>query len=438
MRRLTLSLCIFSALVLPVAAHAAPPASVMGISAEALSDGSIQVRWTALPDPTVTAYRIYISQKSILENEGAYDDFETTSDVVPEYTLKDFDHSLPKFYLSVMAVNAAGEESQYFVEETSVLPIPAAPSSESSASSSSSEEPPPPPPPPMESSSSSSEEAPPAPAETLHLLSAKALSPTLVTLEFSSVAITSVDPQAIVIKDPAGNVLNIKQIIPNGTALMLETDMQAAGVVYEVRVNDSIMGEGGLALDVIDRAAFFTGDTSGILPGTTPADEEPGDVVNFTLQSTQQENGLFTITAAWQPAPGAPAPASFVVRQSRDGGETFGNPETLPGTVAGARIPDVTPEDFGLSVYVTDAQNRLSRGVFQSISPSTGSIVQGLTVPTTVVTTPVAQVSPPTQLPPKKTPLSQTGAGFSLILTALIGGLLGWKKMHTKRQPILA
>lgn len=425
MRRLTLSLFVLGALILPLSAHAVAPASVTGIAAEVQEDGSVKVRWSPLLDATVTAYRIYLSQKSILENEGAYDDFETTSGPVSEHILTEIDRSLPMVYVSVMAVGAAGEESTYFVEEASVALPPS--SSESSAASSSSEE---------SSSESSSEE--PVPAVTLHLLSAKALSPTQVALEFSSVPLTSSDPQALIIKDPMGTELFVTQVTPEGATLVLETNVQAMGVVYEVRLNDSITGENGLTLDTIDRSAFFSGHATGtIADATSSADGMPGDVTNFTLQSTPQADGRYLITAQWQLAAGAPPPAAFIVRQSRDGGKTFGDAESLPSSVAGATIPDVTPEDFGLAVYVMDARNRLSGGVFQSISPPTG-ITQTAGTPASVITTPIAQVTSPGQTPPQKTPLSQTGAGFGLIVTALAGGLLGWRKMRAKKELALA
>jgi hypothetical protein len=258
-----------------------------------------------------------------------------------------------------------------------------------------------------------------------------------VALEFSSVPLTSSDPQSIVIKDPMGTELFVTQVTPEGTTLVLETNVQAMGVVYEVRLNDSITGENGLTLDTIDRAAFFSGHIGTIADATSSAGSGPADVTDFTLRSAPQADGRYLITAQWQLAPDAPPPAAFVVRQSRDGGKTFGDAESLPSSVAGATIRDVTPEDFGLAVYVMDAQNQLSDGVFQSISPSTG-ITQTAGTPSSVITTPIAQVTP-AQTPPQKTPLSQTGAGTTLLLAAVLaGGFLGWRKMRAKKELALA
>ena len=119
MRRSLFALAVVSVLSLPFSALAEAPQSVTGLNAEAQEDGTIQVRWTPVGGE-VSAYRVYFSQKSILENDGYYDDVETTEGPVSEYVLRSVPSSLTTIFVSVMAVNAQGEESQYFIEEVQV------------------------------------------------------------------------------------------------------------------------------------------------------------------------------------------------------------------------------------------------------------------------------------------------------------------------------
>jgi len=144
-----------------------------------------------------------------------------------------------------------------------------------------------------------------------------------------------------------------------------------------------------------------------------------------------QDDGRFTVSARWSFA-GAP-PASVVVRQSRDGGRTFGQPEALAGgAVEGVDIPNVSAQEYGLAVYTIDAEGRASRGVFLSIDPVSGTVTKGAVRSGQTVT---AQVTTQT-VSPKRTPLSRTGSGAGLALLLTIGGILGWKRM--KKSPAMA
>jgi len=438
MRRLSLALLSLGVLALPISSLAAAPGSVTGIDTEVLADRTIRITWSPVQEPDIAAYRIYMSRSSILENQGQYDDFESTEGPVTEYVLSDYDRTLPTIYLAVLAVNAAGEEGPFFVEEAKVV----LPPEESSASSLSSEVVPPP-----EAASSSSAESSealppeppsppvPEPAATLHLLAATAVSDTQVTLTFSDTP--KLDPStasSIIIRDPMGAALPIEQMTLDGPVLTLQTARQSADVVYEVRVSEPLMSETGLALDSIDRTSFFTGHPTGIAPATgsgaavTGPDER--DVVNFTLSSFPQQDGRFTVSARWEFVGGAPA--SIVVRQSRDGGRTFGLPEMLPGPMEGVDVPDVSAQEYGLAVYTLDAQGVASRGVFQSIDPATGLVTQGMEQ--VEQTPPVAAQLLPQPNPPTRTPLSRTGAGTSILLVIAAGAVAGWQKMRKCRQ----
>ncbi len=109
----------FLGIALPIAALAVAPGSVSGLSGNAQPDGSIIIRWTLLPDPTIVLYRLYYSAESILDSEGLYDDYEETEGPVSEFIF----YSPPKqasLFVTVLAVNSSGEESEAFAEEVRV------------------------------------------------------------------------------------------------------------------------------------------------------------------------------------------------------------------------------------------------------------------------------------------------------------------------------
>ncbi len=106
-------------IALPIAALAAAPSAVSGLSGNAQPDGSIIIRWAALPDPTIVLYRLYYSAESILDSEGLYDDYEETEGPVSEFVF----YNPPKqtsLFVTVLAVNSSGEESEAFAEEVRV------------------------------------------------------------------------------------------------------------------------------------------------------------------------------------------------------------------------------------------------------------------------------------------------------------------------------
>jgi len=448
-RHILLAFALLCSLGAPLAAHAAAPGSVVGLQAQAQTDGSVLVQWSAVTGD-IAAYRVYFSQKSILENGGYYDDVETTDGPGTSHMLRNIPATFQIVYVSVMAVNAQGEESPYFTEEVRVTrATPPASSSESMQI-------------PASSAGAQASVAMPTPQETpavtsLHLLSAQALSATQVGLTFSVMPVIdpALAPAAFSIVDAQGAALAIEQLTINGTNVTIQTKRQVAEAVYQVRLSEPLAGEGGLALDRIDRMAFFTGHSTGISaaeaaaqatanqqatqqPQTTtqPTPSQPGslpDVVNFHLEATPQANQLFTVTGKWEYDITTPEGAFIIVRQSRDGGKTFNTPEFLPGNLDGVQIPNVTPQNFGLVVYVADAEGHSSPGVFKSIFGwNTPTVPTASVTPSTSGAKSVSSASTITApSTPKAKRLSQTGA--PMLGLAAIGALVGWRKMRKKK-----
>lgn len=458
-----LTLALFSALVMPGVLLAAEPPSVISINAEAEQDGSIRVRWTAAQG-NIASYRVYYSQKSILENNGYYDDVETTTGPVTEHILRSVPASLPTIFVAVMAVNTQGEESGFFIEETHVTrsvtnvpsDVPPAPTTSSKPTAVSS-------PPVAVSSQPTGGTLQPPSGQALHLLSAQALSDTRVELLFSATPVIdpAQAPMAFNIVDSQGAPLAIEQLTIDGETVTIQTVRQTANSVYQVRLSEPLKGAGNLPLDSLDRTTFFTGHATGLSPQAAQASsaamqtpppagtpqQQPTvqassfpDVLNFRLEASPQVNRLFTIIGRWEYDPSTPASAFVVVRQSRDGGRSFGTPEFLTRDTDGVRIGDVTPENFGLAVYVADAEGRSSPGVFRSVFGwNTPAIAQPPVTATVAPMTASSQKSsqaasnvtaPPT---PKAKRLSQTGAGAMLGLAAL-GAFVGWRKSRKTKE----
>src|SRR5947207_883587 len=103
----------FLLLSLPLLVLAAP-ASVTGIKAD-LQNGKVHVSWQPLPGNDIETYRIFFGHASILDSGGEYDDFENAPGNVSEFVLPT-QPAGDQVYVSILAVNAQGEESAAFSE----------------------------------------------------------------------------------------------------------------------------------------------------------------------------------------------------------------------------------------------------------------------------------------------------------------------------------
>ena len=111
------TLLLSTALLLPVAAAAESPPPVTEIRAERVANG-VRVTWAPVPGP-IARYQVYYNTESILENGGAYEDFDLTENATASYLLTGPITS-GAVYVSVIAEGFSGEDSGFFVEEASV------------------------------------------------------------------------------------------------------------------------------------------------------------------------------------------------------------------------------------------------------------------------------------------------------------------------------
>lgn len=446
------------AVVVPASALAAPPPYVTGLRAAVESGREVRVKWDPSPDRNVVKYRVYYSSASILESGGIYDDYEETSGPEPVYVFVD-PPAVDRLYVTVLAVNAQGEESAAFVEEVFVelgakSPppelVPPASTPESPASSQT----------PAPTSSARSEpdvllplpsssgpgspvnvptwQAPPEDGK-LHLLLAESLSPTQVRLTLSHEPVITPEnaPQAFRITDAAGKQLAIRQMVIDGTIVTMDTDIQTKGMVYEVQLSEPLVGHPDLPLDPTDRRAFFTGHTEGaaVPDAGLPPSGNPGvprDVDGFRLRAAAQADGTFTVTGQWQGVPAADIVA-ILLRQSLDGGRTFTEPQVLPSNIGGIQMNGVHPGQLTIALHTVNAHGRTSRGVMDTIvlpgigSPEARSIPQPPVARQEILPSDI--VAPPSASSPHADRLPGTGAaGLAMIGTSFVGAGLGLRR----------
>lgn len=391
--RMRLALGIVT-LVLPATALAIPPDNVSGITAAA-SGNNVVVSWNKVTDQPISQYRVFYSHASILEQGGLYDDFENTDGSASSLTLQNVP-PVATLYVSVLAVNASGEESAAFVEEAKadLIPVGSAPTTSSQTASSVTN------------------------GQTLKLLSVQALSATGVLLTFSHVVDVPADnaADAFVIANGSGVTLRATRFVMKGTQVTIHTVPQERGVVYQVQVGSQVVGKGvdskSVALEKNQVPMLFIGHKSGGAAGASAL----SDVSNLRLRAQAQTHGTYTVQATWLPLP-AGAATALLVYQTIDGGKTYSEPVQMPGTAGGVNIPNVTAGRFGLVVRSIGTDGTASKGVMQSIdlpgTKSPTSVFQGSTI------------APRT---PKTTGLPGSGPELTLALM-LTGAVMGYRRM---------
>ncbi len=395
------TLCL--GLLLPMGVFAAP-ANVTGIAATKTADG-VQVSWDSVPD--AVSYKIFWSRESILENDALFDDTVDTESDDTTYTLR----SLPAMddvYVTVLAVDANGAESDLFEEEAHAS-LAAASSSAMYA--------------PTVTSSA------PATGAALHALKVDVPSPTTIIVTFSLPV--TLDQQtartAFAITDGAGNVLQIARIKTDGTTAELTTLPQERQRAYRLHIDSSLKGRSstgdavvGLAADQTD--LLFVGHASGSAAVVQQPTGGTGDVQQVQVRAAPDGRNTYTVEVSWQPPQGSAA-AGYRVAQTVDGGRTYSQPQLLAAAVQSVRIPGTQAGELGLLIQAVDALQQPSRGVLQRIVlPQTS----GAPARTTVTPPPRSTVHQNSHLP-------QTGVG-TVSLLAIAGAFTGAHMQRKKKR----
>ena len=291
---------------------------------------------------------------------------------------------------------------------------------------------------------------PPPPLPTsLSLLSAEAIAPNQVQLLFSAAIL--VEPtrasEAFSIVDSGGNPLPILQIAIEDKQATVNTQEQVAGTVYEFRVSEPAYSPQGIPLDQIARRAFFNGhlnargqtQVAGVKEQYTTQGPFQG-VANLKLEQMPDGNGTFAVKTSWDVIGDQSELANYIVSQSRDGGMTFGEPQSLQANINGIEIPNVNPGPFGLMLSYVKKDGQAYMGKFQSIN------VGGVGISSMPTMAPVAQPVVKQTVPPvtasvkpldhQPNALNNTGPGAFAAAVVVFGGVTGWMASRKRKLAI--
>lgn len=400
------TLALLWGLLSPAAAFAMP-GNVTGIDAQVVPEG-VRVTWEPA-EGSVAKYRVFWSHESILENDALYDDVVET-DGPDTSLLLDKLPGITDVYVTVLAVDPGGEESELFEEEAHVS-RQASPTPASVASS------------------VTSSDAPIG--SPLRALKAETLSATGILVTFSAPVL--LDAQAVrssfMVTDGENRELQVYRVKTDGTSVELHTLPQTRQRAYRVRIGASVRGRdddtGGvlpLASDQTD--LLFLGSANGLtetaMPSSVQSAGMTGDIAGVQVRATADGPGTYTVELQWQPVMGV---QGYRIAQTRDGGRTYGQAQMLPPTVAAIRIPKAPAGELGVLVQATAADGSLSRGVLQRVilPAASGTVRASVTNP------------PVRSTPPRNVGLPQTGLG-SALLFASAGACAGAQVMRRRKK----
>ncbi len=253
------AVAVLIAWAVPLAAAAALPAPVTGITAMR-QNGAVRVTWQAAGEDTVR-YDVYVSRESILGSSGSYDDVESVAAGRTEHVLTELPAETGTLYVSIVAVDSAGAESAFLEEATVML------------------------------------DGQPLPTQ-LEMVSASAVSSTGILLTFNvPVAVPREQAaEAFTVTWGSGETLPLKRIVTDGETALLVTRPQVPGRPYVVTAQPVIRGRDaqgtpGLPLNPLTSSLTVLG---GVVT-------EPGVPFPGTSSSSAPSS-----VPGWQPQPETP------------------------------------------------------------------------------------------------------------------------------------
>lgn len=404
MHKYTLSACLLAALLLPATAWAMP-GNVTGVEAQAVGTG-VRVTWDPA-EGSVAKYRVFWSHESILENDALFDDVVETEGPDTSLTLTGLP-AVGDIYVTVLAVDPNGEESELFEEEAHAVRTPTA-SAETPAQE-------------------TGERG--GPSSVQRALKAEVLSATGVLVRFTLPVLLDAQTarMAFTIVDGANQELAVYRVKTDGPTVELHTLPQARQRAYRLKIAAGVRGmleESGdvapLASDQTD--LLFIGSGDGVT-GTTAVGAGTDDVRNVTVAAQPDGNNSYTVAISWA-APAATAPAGYRVMQTRDGGRTYGGAQMLRPEVTSIRIARAASGELGVLLQAVGQDGSVSRGILQRvILPATTGAPRASVMPTAPTTGSVV---------PRNGRLAQTGAGSAALL-AMAGACAGVQTVRRRRR----
>ena len=448
---------IFGAIIalIPVAIMAAAPSSVTGLQIEFRDDETVAVSWEKLDEENIAYYRVYYSSESILKNQGSYDDFEQTDGPKGLFVFRGLAPDTD-FYVSVLAVNTEGEESEFFAEEAfmhmpattddipDLIPEPAnAPVLQIPTGDE----------PLVDEAPSGAQTGESANIGHFQLMSVISVSPTEISVEFSQPLPDSAKPVFTVSK-PDGSELEVLEVNVNGINVSLKTAAQE-DTVYELVVGEMLMSSLGSSIDPDNRSVLFVGHAAVIVPTDEPAPAEvvedikdidlgefASDVVGLNMRAIRTPNGLYDAITVWDLDSLPENISHYIVGQSLDRGKTFIGPTLVPSDITELRTSGIKSGHFGIMMQIADQDGAVSPGVFVTIdlstmkvdtwSPDLASLIGG-PEDKPVPPPPVADEGPKVEIEDRPDSLPSSGTAF-VLMTLMFSGAIAGRKVASRKK----
>ncbi len=395
----------------PLFVVAAAPANIPHVGA-LISNGMLTVTWEAPSDATnIDFYRVYFSHASILGNDGNYDDFERTSGGESTYTFKTLPLKSSQIFISVLAVNKDGTESEGFETEASVnISEDASTIAPSTPAEQVSDVP--------AAAPDARQEAPPSSGVSgtdmpMSVGSVGAISATGVLIAFSKQVSSSTQftTDEFVITDMSGAALEITGVEVYGTTIILRTAMQEAKKEYQVSILQPIPSEDGTNMptgDPIHFMSFVTEQPSSDMPSTetpTPSEQQSSlayirnpmlgqvnqgmnqgmlagmslDPINLMLRPIRRSDGTYNVIAQWIASADPQRLIAAYSLFTSTNGIQYGRNASVPNSETTIQYTRIPPGLFGVKVAAKDIYGKESQGVQKVINlPNSGLGLLGI------------------------------------------------------------
>lgn len=385
----------FTALTAQIVFAAALPANAKNVAAS-IVNGALTVTWTRVDGAAF--YRVYYSHQSIIGNAGNYDDFERTTGAETVHTFAKLPLTSPKIFVGVLAVDAAGNESEGFETEASV-DRPAAPVSSSAATipealTNSG----------LASSSSVSVmprgENPTTTAEPMNIVSVVPVSSTGVLVTFTKPVKTDaqITPLFFLATDSGGIALGINAVKIDAATILLTTNPQIPERSYTFGLLQPVpAGDGTNAMPAAMQVQFkgFGAPVAAPQPEKPAEPQQPtaygqnpmfggngnpalgnvGDPSFLDLKATPRKDGTYDVVARWIGAPGV---QNYGLYTAVNGQPYTWNSQVGPDQTT-VQYSHVRPGNFALRVTSRTGQGQESRGVERALDlPASGIGVIGI------------------------------------------------------------
>ena len=422
--RIALSTYIFFT---PISAISQGSEGVKGITMQALPN-AVAIEWQAPGNMGVAYYKVYYSKQSILENNGRFDDAESTTNDMPSFVLMDLNNRGYKtgdqIYVSVAAVDPDGNETDPTEEANTSVIVPSSPITG---------------------------QQPHAAGSALEMQNAIALSDTEIKIQFSDDVMLpqNANQSFTVTKEGSNDSILIVDAMAEGSTVILITLPMEPLVRYTVVASINVANMDGDSINPQKSSAMFVGRegpadapppeppasssaSSGgptvvepSLPASSSSSSEssmasvpsdssssvssvasvppvssassassassqpipkpptvepeqdttaPEDPTNLTLKKILQADGLYTVTATWKESADSDDDLkNYNLYESKNRGRKFIGPTALAALATSVKLTDVPPGTLTVKLTAYDETGNESEGIEEEIVlPETG------------------------------------------------------------------